>query len=88
MATLNLVYSTGAITLTDLNNTLALEFNYQENIPDPNNPGERIPNPETKTAFNHRMIGLKIKEAYWNQKKKAAREAAEAEVLEPPIGFK
>lgn len=88
MATLTLEYSTGSITLADLNNKLALEFNYPATIPDPNNPGETIPNPETKAQWNHRHIGMKIKEMYKNQRDKALMAAAIEGLPEPPISFK
>ena len=35
--------------------------NYQETIPDPNNPEQMIPNPETKAEFVKRIIRKKIK---------------------------
>lgn len=35
---------------------LGWEFNYQATIPDPNNPGQTIPNPETAQQFAYRMV--------------------------------
>lgn len=35
--------------------------NYQSTIPDPDNPGETIPNPETKAEFIRKLLLAKIK---------------------------
>ena len=79
MATISLTWTlpTG-VTAIDLNNMLALEYNYQANIPDPANPGQTIPNPETSAAFVKRQIGRIQMEAYRRQKDAAAVAAARA----------
>lgn len=82
MATLNLSFETGSVPLSKINNAIALEFNYQENIPDIANPGQTIPNPETKSQFSKRMIGNIIKSIVKNQDLIPARITAEAGVSE------
>ena len=80
MATLNLSYNTGSVTLSDLNDTLAFEWGYRANIPDPQNPEQTIPNPESKADFNKRLIGMHIKNAYRQGKRRPILDNAEASV--------
>lgn len=69
MATLTLTYETGSVTLTDLNNMLALEWGYQETI-------NGQPNPESKANFNRRQVRRMIQEAYLRQRRIQAEVAA------------
>jgi hypothetical protein len=84
MATVTFTFETGAIALNDLNNMMALEFGYQDTVPDPVTEGQTIPNPETKAQFNKRNIGRQIKEAYYRQKRIEAERAAGSAVPVPP----
>lgn len=53
-------------------------------IPDPNNPGQTIPNPEgtTKAQF----VDFKLKQFYKNVIRAARRKTAEAAIVVAPVG--
>lgn len=73
MATLNLTYSTGSVTLADLNDALANEWGYRATI-------DGQPNPQTKAEFNKVYLGNVIREAYRNGKRRVILVQAEATV--------
>ena len=80
MATLTLSYNTGTVPVSRIVDAICAEYGYQANIPAPQNPGQTIPNPETKQAFAKRMIGTVIRNIVANQDLATARQAAEANV--------
>jgi len=54
-------------------------YGYKDTIPDPNNPGQTIPNPETKGQFTKRKIAAFVKDVVASiEVKEAAESAAEA----------
>lgn len=73
MATLNLTYDTGSTTLAEINDAVALEYNYQATI-------NGSPNPESKSQFSRRMIGEHIKYIVKHQRTISAVTAAENSV--------
>jgi hypothetical protein len=81
MATLTFSYDTGNVSLSRIVEALAVAYHYQVTIPDPQNPNETIPNPESKAAFGRRMI----KELIIEQVRKGEHMAAMAAVqtIEP-----
>ena len=50
-------------------------FNYRDDVEDPENPGEMIPNPETKGEMVKREIVQYVKDVVKAQEKRAADEA-------------
>lgn len=46
---------------TRIENSIAEHFSYSDQISDPNNPGQTIPNPETKAQFAERMFKEQFK---------------------------
>lgn len=52
------------------------QYGYQDTIPDPANPGQTIPNPETKNQFVQKMIRNYIKETVAGYQGMAANQAA------------
>lgn len=74
MATLNLSFDTGSVTLNELNDGLAIEWGYSATLPD------GTPNPQTKAQFNKAQIRRIIKEAYRNGKRAIILAQAEATV--------
>jgi hypothetical protein len=85
MATLSFSFDTGTVPVARIIDAMALEYGYQATIPDPANPGQTIPNPQTKAQFGKAQIGRIIKEAVRNQERQAARAAAEAGITDIPI---
>lgn len=78
MATLTLTYDTGSVTLTDLNDTLALELGYEPII-------NGAPNPETKAQFNRRIIGQRLREMYRSAKRRQAYAEVESTIPDTPM---
>lgn len=62
------------------------EYNYKDQIEDPENPGEMIPNPESGAAFTKRMVLEFVKGVViGHERKEAARLAQEqADQATPP----
>lgn len=86
MATLTFSYDTGSITLAEIINNTALDWGYPEFVPDPGNPGEVIPNPQTKAAFCKAVVKQIIVTAYKNGKRKSAYDQAEATLPDIELG--
>ena len=61
-----------------INKAFADAFGYQETLPDPQNPGKTIPNPETRGQFCKRMIASFVKDVVAGSEVKEAAEAAAA----------
>lgn len=78
MATLSFSFDTGTVSLTRIVDAMAITYGYQANIPDPANPGQTIPNPQTKAQFARAQIRRIIIEAVRNAEAQQAREQAEA----------
>lgn len=80
MPTLEFSFTTTTANITRAIQGVAYQNKYQDEIDDPDNPGEMIPNPETKAQFAKRMIkeyiinNVRAWEA--NQAADAARTAA------------
>ncbi len=55
---------------------MALEYGYSATIPDPANPGQTLPNPQTKAQFGKDQIGRIIQQAVKHQERKAAEQTA------------
>ena len=53
-------------------------YGYQVNVPDPDNPGQTIPNPQGIQPFFNRVIAQYIRDVVRGQKVKEAAEAAAA----------
>lgn len=53
-------------------------YGYQENVPDPNNPGATIPNPQSKQTFFNRKLTQYIKDVVRSQGINAAAATAAA----------
>jgi len=66
------------VTATDMTNTLAVVYNYQPTIRDPQNPLQQIPNPMSKAEFVRLQVGRLQMEAYRRQK--------QADVIAAAIG--
>jgi len=66
--------------LTDVIDAIAYQHGYLDNVVDPDNPSQTIPNPESKIAFakrmNRRWIRLNVKAWEQEQAGNAAREQA------------
>ncbi len=60
MATLTFSYDTGSVSTSRITDAICSKFNYQPTIPDPNNVGQTISNPETKANYAKRMIKERI----------------------------
>lgn len=74
MATITISIPDAAVTrVTD---AFTKQFAYQDTIPDPNNPGATIPNPETKAQFVQRMIRNYIKEVVASYEARVAGDTA------------
>lgn len=57
---------------------LALMGGYQDTVPDPNNPGQTIPNPQSKQAFFNKRLEQFIRDNYKAAKISTAEKAAKA----------
>lgn len=53
MATISLDIGTNANRIA---NAFAIAYGYQDQVPDPANPGAMIPNPETKAQFTKKKV--------------------------------
>ena len=62
-----------------------LAFDYQEEIPDPENPGETIPNPESKGEMVKRKIARHIKDVVRAQELNAATAASREEYVDVEV---
>lgn len=61
MATINLVFTVSDGTVAAIKNDFAAQQGWTATIPDPQNPGQTIANPESQNAFIKRNIGEYIK---------------------------
>lgn len=59
-----------------LREAYAARYSYQEQIPDPANPGTMIANPETLNQFTTRMIRDQMKQVLAEHEAQVARNAA------------
>lgn len=77
MATLTFSFDTGAVPLSRIVDGMAVTYGYPETIPDPANPGQTIPNTETKAQFARRQIRRIIIEAVRTGEVTIARQTSE-----------
>jgi hypothetical protein len=82
MATLSFSFDTGSVTVARIVDAMAITYGYQATIPDPQNAGQSIANPETKAQFAKAQIKRIITEAVKNAEMHEARKAAEATVTD------
>jgi hypothetical protein len=82
MATLTLTYDTGNVSLTRIQDGLSGAYGWTATIPDPANPAQTIPNPETKAQFARRVVGNFIRTTVRNQEAAVAKAAAEAAIAD------
>lgn len=82
MATLTFSFDTGNVPISRIVDAMAIKYGYQATIPDPENAGGMIPNPETKAQFGRRQIRNIIVSAVKEAEVLAAREVAESSVTE------
>lgn len=76
MATLTLVYDTGSVPLSRIIDAMCVNFSYQVTIPDPNNEGQTMANPESKANFAKRMVRDFIVDIVKSQEVALARKTA------------
>lgn len=62
MATLSISFTIADGAAAGIKDDFAASLGWKSTIPDPNNPGQTISNPETQNAFIKRKIGEYIKE--------------------------
>lgn len=77
MATLTFSFDTGSVPLSRIVDGIAKVYGYQTTIPDPNNPGQTIPNPETKAEFGRKQVRKFIVDAVKKAEVMQAIEAAQ-----------
>ena len=85
MATLTLTFDTGAATVASIVDDLAAANGYQATIPDPANPGQTLPNPQTKAAFAKEMVRQYIVRTIRDYRKEAAAKLAREAAAEPTL---
>lgn len=73
-------------TATDLND-FCTHHKYQDEIPDPDNPGETIPNPETKVQFFQRKTKEFVYGSVKSQRVVTAGDAARQVELDKTVEF-
>lgn len=73
-------FNTGSVPLSRIVDAMALIYGYPENIEDPENPGQTIPNPQTKAQFAKEQIRWIIVDAVREAEARAARATAESSV--------
>ena len=74
----DITFTISAAHTTRLVGALTGLYHYQENVYDPKNPGERIPNPESKNAFAKRTMAEWAKNQTLSWENKLAKDAAGA----------
>lgn len=82
MATLTFSFDTGSVPLSRIVDAMAIHYGYQANLPDPNNAGSTIPNPETKSQFAKAQIRRIIMEAVKSAEVTQAHITADATVTD------
>ncbi len=82
MAILTFSFDTGAVPVSRIVDAMALEYGYQATVPDPANPGQTLPNPQTKVQFAKAQIGRIIKETVSHQERRAAQQTAASGVTD------
>jgi hypothetical protein len=80
MATLNFSYNTGTVPLSRIVDAMAVVYGYPANIEDPENPGQTIPNPQSKADFGRAVIRGIIVSAVREAELRTARATADASV--------
>lgn len=80
MATLTLSITVPDDQVTRIKNSFCAYHGWTETIPDPNNPGETIPNPVTQNAFIKKRIALFIKDSIRTYESEQATLAAVGDV--------
>jgi hypothetical protein len=56
--------------------SFATAYDYQATVPDPANPGQTIPNPQSKQAFFNRRLTLFIRDVHKSEQVKVAAKTA------------
>lgn len=82
MATIDLSYTVPDEKAADILDSVTNYLNYQENVTDPENPGEQIPNPQTRKSYLDARVLNYLKECYRAEKSKAGEVARLAAVEE------
>jgi hypothetical protein len=80
MATLSFSYNTGSVPLSRIVDAMAVVYGYPVNVDDPENPGQTIPNPQTKAEFGRAVIRRIIIDAVREAELRPARVTAESSV--------
>lgn len=81
MATLQIgSFETGNVSVTEILEALGTEWGYQPTVPDPQNPGQTMPNPQNRAGFCREQLKRILTEAYRNGKRKVLVQQAEAAV--------
>lgn len=86
MATLTFSYDTGSVTISEIVSNCAKSWGYLEQIPDPQNPGSTIPNPQTASQFCKNYVKQIIIGGYKSGKTITAYEVANATIPNLNLG--
>lgn len=77
----------GAVIMSDADIAVSRYFGYQTNIPDLANPGNTIPNPETKGQFIRRMKLMEYQDQYTKGVALGIQQAAQVEANNNIVPF-
>src|ERR1035437_11001703 len=76
--TTNINFAIDSTLITEAVQALCAQGGYQALIPDPANPGQTIPNPQTRPQFAKQVIRDFIRNAVLEQRNRAAQQATVA----------
>lgn len=80
MATLSISWTVPDTQAARIKDDFAAFFGWTATIPDPNNPQQTIPNPESQNAFIKRVLGNYIKTSIQTRREQVGRLASDTSV--------